>query len=124
MGFAGALIGTTGPHGAPLDSDYYEPLFAAAERLEVPLLLHPYEDVSHALLDDYYLSNSIGNPLSSAVAAARMICSGLLDRHPDLRLVLVHGGGCLPILLGRLDRAHAVRAESRARVEVSSQATT
>ena len=55
----------------------------------------------------------LGNPFDTAVAAARLIFGGVLDRVPALRVCLPHAGGALPYLLGRLDRGHAVRPECR-----------
>jgi aminocarboxymuconate-semialdehyde decarboxylase len=116
LGFRGAHIGTSaGARG--LDSPELEPLFAAAERLGVPLMLHPYYVGPKPGLEDYYFTNSIGNPLDTCVAAARLIHAGVLDRFAKLQLVLVHGGGFLPYQLGRLDHAHAVRTEPGQRME-------
>jgi aminocarboxymuconate-semialdehyde decarboxylase len=44
-----------------------------------------------------------------------MAVSGVLERHPGLRVLLAHGGGALPALRGRLRRAFTVRGEARAR---------
>ncbi|HEX9539771.1 MAG TPA: amidohydrolase family protein, partial [Streptosporangiaceae bacterium] len=61
------------------------------------------------------LWNSVGNPLETAVTAAHIAVSGVLERHPQLRVLLAHGGGALPVVRGRLRRAYAVRPEARAR---------
>src|SRR5277367_4861350 len=45
------------------------------------------------------------------IAGCRLICSGILDRMPNLRVLLAHGGGHLPYQLGRLRHAIAVRPE-------------
>lgn len=44
-----------------------------------------------------------GFPFETTVAIGRMILSGVLDKFPNLKLLLAHGGGCLPFLAGRLD---------------------
>jgi aminocarboxymuconate-semialdehyde decarboxylase len=107
LDFAGAQIGTSLPDGRPLDG-----LWEAAA--DVPLVLHPY--YAGPIADpDLFLNNSVGVPLDTCLAAARLLCDGTLDRHPRLRLVLVHGGGHLPFQLGRLDNAWRMRpAERRA----------
>ncbi|HEX5504623.1 MAG TPA: amidohydrolase family protein, partial [Thermomicrobiales bacterium] len=51
----------------------------------------------------------------TALAGARLLCGGVLERHPDLRVILAHGGGALPYLRGRLDHGDRVRPETRAR---------
>jgi aminocarboxymuconate-semialdehyde decarboxylase len=116
LGLAGAQIGTNcGP--VALDARELEPVLGAADRLGVPLMLHPYYVGSKPGLEDYYLTNSIGNPLDTCVAAARLMHSGVFDRYPALRIVLVHAGGFLPYQLGRLDHAFAVRGEPKARTQ-------
>lgn len=113
LGLRGAQIG---PHieGIQLDDPRFRPVLATAEDLNVPLLLHPYYvGAAHAELADYYLTNLLGNPWQTAVAASRLILSGTLDDHPSLDLVLVHGGGHLPYQCGRLDHGHRVRPEAK-----------
>ena len=90
-----------------------DPVLATAGRLGVPLMLHPYYVGPKPGLEAYYLTNSIGNPLDTCVAAARLMHSGAFDRHADLRIVLVHAGGFLPYQLGRLDHAFSVRREAK-----------
>jgi aminocarboxymuconate-semialdehyde decarboxylase len=96
----------------PLDHDDNEPVLAMAEKLGVPLVLHPYYVGYAPKLEDYYLTNLIGNPLQTALSASRLIFSGTLDRVPDLRIVLLHGGGYLPYQIGRLDHGYQVRPEA------------
>ena len=62
---------------------------------------------------DYYLVNVVGMPLASTVALTRMIVGGVLDRHPGLRIVSVHGGGYLPLAIARVDHAFEHRPELR-----------
>jgi len=47
----------------------------------------------------------VGWPTETALCVGRLIFSGLFERHPDLRLVLAHGGGALAMLIGRMDLA-------------------
>ena len=52
-------------------------------------------------LDDHYLWNSVGNPVETTIAAAQLVTSGVLARHPGLTVVLAHGGGALLALRGQ-----------------------
>ncbi len=112
LGLKGVILGTS-VEGVPLEDARFEPFWAAAETLEAPVLLHPYYVGPRPGLSDFYLINLIGNPFDTSVAAARLILSGFLDRHPHLRFLLVHGGGFLPYQIGRLDHGFHVRAEAR-----------
>lgn len=111
LGMRGAEIGPD-VEGTPLDDPALRPVLAAAADLGVPLILHPYYVAARPGLEDFYLTNLIGNPLATTVCAARLILSGLLDDMAALRLLLMHGGGYLPYQIGRLDHGHRVRPES------------
>jgi aminocarboxymuconate-semialdehyde decarboxylase len=109
-GAVGAHIGTS-VAGVPLADAGLDPVWAAAERHELALMVHPAYNNPHPGLEGYHLQNAIGNQLETTIAAERLIVTGALDRHPRLRLLLVHAGGYLPWQAGRLRHAAAVRAE-------------
>ncbi|GAA2454546.1 amidohydrolase family protein [Agromyces soli] len=116
LGLRGAIIGTGRSAELPLDRLGLDPLFAAAAELGVPLLVHPFY-CGVVTSPEFFLNNSLGVPFDAAWAVGRLIASGALDRHPELRLVLPHGGGALPYLLGRLDNAWRRRPELREHAE-------
>jgi hypothetical protein len=68
-----------------------------------------------SIMKEYYLRNLIGNPTETAIAGARLLFSGVLERFPGLRIILSHGGGSLPHISGRLRHGFAVRPEARER---------
>jgi aminocarboxymuconate-semialdehyde decarboxylase len=113
LGFVGVHTGAT-LHGRPLDLPEFRPILETAARLDVPLMLHPYYVGPKPGLEGYHFVNTIGNPLETCVAAARLMHSGVLDELPSLKIVLVHGGGYLPYQLGRLDHAFRMREDARA----------
>jgi aminocarboxymuconate-semialdehyde decarboxylase len=110
MGCVGAGIGTS-VDGTRLDEEPYERFWATAARLRLPVLVHPAFNEAHSALERYYLQNVIGNPLETTVLTERLICSGILERYPEVRVVLLHGGGFIPYQLGRLRHARSVRPE-------------
>ena len=115
LGFRGLQIGGT-VDGHNLDEARFRPFWQAAAAKGVPVILHPngYEE-SHRL-DDYFFVNCIGNPLETTVAVHRMVFSGLLEELPELKLVLLHGGGYVPFYAARADHTWEVRPETRTRI--------
>jgi aminocarboxymuconate-semialdehyde decarboxylase len=115
LGFKGLQIGGT-IDGHNLDEPRFRPFWSAVEAKGVPVILHPSGFPEGLRFGDYFLTNCIGNPLETMVAATRMIFSGLFEEHPDIRLVLLHGGGYLPFYCARADHTWEVRPEARARI--------
>jgi len=109
-GAVGAQIGTS-VAGTPLAEARLDPFWAAAEAHDMALMLHPAYNNPHPGLEGYHLQNAIGNQLETTIAAERLIVTGVLDRYPGLRLLLVHAGGYMPWQVGRLRHAARVRAE-------------
>lgn len=112
-GFKAIEIGTS-VEGAQLAEERFRPLLRRASELGVFVFAHPYYVGAKAGLGGYYLTNLIGNPLDTAVMAANLMFSGVLDELPDLKVLLAHGGGFLPYQIGRLVHGHKVRPETRA----------
>jgi len=110
-GMRGVYIGTHIDDTHDLDDPLFEPIYSRIEALELPVFLHPLPNFGGARMQPYYLSNLLGNPFDTAIAACKLIFGGVLDRHPKLQLNLPHGGGALPILIGRVDRGYRVRPE-------------
>ncbi len=101
--------------GCYLGDARFAPFWAAAENAGAVVFVHPTtRGLGLPALDDHYLWNSVGNPIETTIAAAQLVTSGVLARHPRLTVVLAHGGGALLALRGRLRRAYAVRPEARA----------
>ncbi|HSN15128.1 MAG TPA: amidohydrolase family protein [Anaeromyxobacteraceae bacterium] len=112
LGLKGAAIGSN-VNGKDLDHPDFLPFFERAEALRALLFIHPIDVIGVERIRAYYLHNGLGNPFDTAVAAARLILGGVLDRFPRLQICLAHAGGALPYLVGRLDRVARVRGEAR-----------
>jgi aminocarboxymuconate-semialdehyde decarboxylase len=97
-----------------------EEFWAAAADRGAVVFLHPFGCSLEARLGDWYLANIVGQPVEHTVALSHVIFSGVLDRHPGLRLLAAHGGGYLPTHLGRADRGWHVRPESHTCAEPPS----
>ncbi|MEV8315832.1 amidohydrolase family protein [Streptomyces sp. NPDC059900] len=111
QGLLGVEMSSHAP-GRELSDPAYEPLWARAAETGALLFLHPFGCTLDERLDRWYLSNTVGQPAENAVALSHLIFSGVLDRHPRLRLVAAHGGGYLPTHIGRSDHAWSTRADA------------
>jgi aminocarboxymuconate-semialdehyde decarboxylase len=89
-----------------IDTERLEPFYARVEALGLPVFLHPTDVVFQDMLDGYggALHLSLGRVIEVSVAAMRLVLSGLLERHPNLKIVLSHTGGALPYQSGRMDK--------------------
>lgn len=116
LGFPAVEIGAD-VNGSDLDDADLEPVWSALEQSGLVVILHPAGFTEAKRLTDYYLVNVIGMPLSTTLAVTRLILAGVLERHPDLRMVLVHGGGFLPFYWARTDHAFRHRPEMRDHID-------
>ncbi len=93
--------------GEYLDNHKYWPIFARAEQLNVPVYLHP-RSPSPSMIEPYLtypiLASAVwGFGAEVGLHAMRLICSGLFDEHPKLKIILGHLGEALPFWLWRID---------------------
>jgi aminocarboxymuconate-semialdehyde decarboxylase len=113
LGFWGAEIGTS-IAGKPMDDPALDVFWQACCDLDVPLFVHPQHELASNRTAEYYLHNLYGNPSETGLFAARMIFAGVFERFPKLNMVLAHGGGTIPYIIGRLDHGYRVRPETKA----------
>jgi aminocarboxymuconate-semialdehyde decarboxylase len=107
---------------ASVDGDYlghdrFADFWAAAEQTRALVFVHPTtRGFGLEVLNDYYLWNTTGNPLETTITAAHLVMAGVLERHPDLRILLAHGGGAILALRGRLRHSHTFQPNARSRL--------
>lgn len=87
-----------------LDAPGLDPFWKAAEALDVPVIVHPADLAVPPRLRRLFLHILVGNPSETTFAAAALLLGGVFDRFPKLKVLLVHGGGCVPYQFGRIDR--------------------
>jgi predicted TIM-barrel fold metal-dependent hydrolase len=102
--------------GEPLDAPQFEPLYAHAAARGVPLVLHPSVPVWGAAIKDHALIPMLGFMVDTSIAMLRLILGGVLERHPDLRIVHPHAGGVLPYLMGRVMEQTEVKGRGREQI--------
>jgi uncharacterized protein len=112
LGLVGAMIDGT-IDGQFLDHMRFEPILAAAEKLDVPLYLHPAPP-PRPVYDAYYsgLPEAVAHSLSIAgwgwhaeagLHSLRLVVSGVFDRFPKLQIIIGHMGEFIPYCLARSD---------------------
>jgi predicted TIM-barrel fold metal-dependent hydrolase len=113
LGFKGAMfMGLC--KGRFLDEKFFWPIFERAEKLDVPIYLHPsipHPAVTEAYYKDYLqdfpmvIRAAWGFTVETATQMIRMVLSGVFDKYPNLKIIVGHLGETLPFLLWRIDQA-------------------
>ena len=115
LGLHGASVGGH-VNGVVPTGEEFDPFWAKAEELGVPVFVHPDSAKNIAREGAFAgrgdLPNIIGNPLETTLFLTQMMFEGTLDRFPNLILVGAHGGGYLPSYLGRTEVACEYRGEA------------
>lgn len=110
---------------ASVDGDYlghdrFADFWAAAADTGALVFVHPTtRGFGIEALNDYYLWNTAGNPLETTITAAHLVMAGVLERHPNLKILLAHAGGAILALRGRLRHSHTFQPDARARLTES-----
>lgn len=113
LGFKGIEIATH-VEGEEISSKRLEPFWDLAEELEMVVFIHPQGFTHKDRFQDHFFVNTIGHPLEETICAGRLIYDGVMERHPELKIVFSHGGGYLPMYAGRFDHAYHAREDARA----------
>jgi aminocarboxymuconate-semialdehyde decarboxylase len=108
--------------GVFLGDDRFEPFWEAAEATGALVFVHPTtRGFDSPAFQDYYLWNTVANPLETATAGAHMVVAGVMERHPELRVLLAHGGGALLAVRGRMRHAHGFQPQAASRLGESPE---
>ena len=88
------------------DEPKFLPFFKAAEQMGAVLFYHPQPQNNFLMqrIKRHGLSNSLGVILDDAIVVGVLICGGVLEKCPDLKVCIAHGGGPACFAMGRLDR--------------------
>ena len=111
LGLKGVAISSS-VNGDSLGGDALAPFWRRAHELQCVVFIHPFGTTMGTRLDQFYLSNLVGQPLETAIALSELMFSGTLDRCHQAKIVAAHGGGYLPTYIGRSDHGFKVRPEA------------
>jgi aminocarboxymuconate-semialdehyde decarboxylase len=112
LGMRGIEIGTH-VEGEEISSPRLEPFWAEVEKLGAVVVIHTQGATHPQRLQGHNFVNIIGHPFEATLAQAHLIFSGVLERYPALKIVVVHGGGYLPAYPGRIDHGWRAREDIR-----------
>jgi predicted TIM-barrel fold metal-dependent hydrolase len=110
-GLKGALIWASPPEDRPYSSPLYDPFWAAAQDLGMPISLHSITGVGAESrlaikqpVDRYVRSTVLSHEVQRTLVV--LICAGVLERFPNLKIVSAENEvGWVPFFLQKLDQA-------------------
>lgn len=113
LGALGALL-YTNVQGVPLDHPRFDPILTRIEQLDRAVWLHPTRNAAWSEYPTETESNfglwwSLGWPYETAAALSRLVYSGAMSRHPNLKVIAHHGAGMVPHFSARLAMGPGVR---------------
>jgi len=114
-GFHGVMIGTQ-PKGTSgnLDDPDLDPFWQTASDAGATVYIHPMFGCGDPRLLDFDMINAVGRGMDTTTAVARMLFAGHFTKYPGMKVVLSHGGGALPYMMGRLRRNHDLHPDKNA----------
>jgi len=112
LGMPGAMVFSNVNHVALAD-ERFAPLWKRADELRAVIYIHPTDPAGVEAMLDYWLMPLVGFLMDTTLAAAKLVFSGVVERHPNIRWVLTHMGGAVPYLAERFDRGYRAFVECR-----------
>lgn len=94
-----------------LSDPRFFPIFEECERLGMAIMIHPWEMMGFSSMEKYWLPWLVGMPAETARAMASLIFGGILERLPNLRVLLSHAGGSFIPTIGRLEHGFNCRPD-------------
>lgn len=110
LGLVGVEIGSH-VNDWNLDAPELFPFFEACARLNLSIFVHPWDMMAKEKMSKYWLPWLVGMPAESSLALCSLIFGGVLERLPQLRVAIAHGGGSFPFTLGRIQHGFDVRPD-------------
>ncbi len=102
LGLKGLML-YSNVNGKPLDAPEFYPIYAECSKKGIPIFLHPTYPANNANLMDYCLIPVVGFLFETTIAILRLIQGGILEKYPNLKIVMGHLGATVPYLMGRID---------------------
>ncbi len=87
------------------------PIFEEAEKLGIAIMIHPWEMMGFHSMEKYWLPWLVGMPAETSRAACSLIFGGVMERLPNLRIMLSHSGGSFIPTIGRIEHGYNCRPD-------------
>jgi aminocarboxymuconate-semialdehyde decarboxylase len=110
IGLVGIQIGSNINNKNLGDAEFY-PIFEACARLDMAVMIHPWQMMGEDDMRKYWLPWLVGMPAETSRAACSMIFSGILEKLPHLRVCFSHAGGSFLPTLGRIEHGFNCRPD-------------
>ncbi len=117
MGLKGAIIGP-GHKGVPLSDERFSVLWDVADEQKAIIFVHPLLNEDPRIRKKK-MPNMIGVPWETTIAGLDLILCGVLDKYPNVKILLAHGGGFLPYQVGRLEQGYKVWSDVRSSLQMN-----
>jgi 2,3-dihydroxybenzoate decarboxylase len=103
--------------GNYLDSRNHLLLFKEAQRLGVPVFVHPTIPFDHVNMQEHRLASTFGLQVDLSLSLLRLIFSGVMEQLENLKLIVSHLGSTLPFISNRIDDefGYAIAPETKIR---------
>jgi aminocarboxymuconate-semialdehyde decarboxylase len=115
LGMSGFIVGSN-IRGKNLDDSCFMPFYEKVSKLNVPILIHPMIPSYSKAMSEYRLVPLIGFEFDISLAMARLVFSGVLEKYPNLKIIVSHLGGAIPYLLERIDNGYRAYPECKERI--------
>jgi aminocarboxymuconate-semialdehyde decarboxylase len=112
LGLPGAMVFSNVNHVALAD-ERFAPLWRKADELGAVIYIHPTDPAGVEAMLDFWLMPLVGFLMDTTLAASKLVFTGVVERHPNIKWVLTHMGGAIPYLAERLDRGYRAFADCR-----------
>lgn len=112
LGLSGIKI-TSNINGTPLDSAKFFPIYELAEKMNIPILIHPTRPLMVEAMKDYGLTTVVGFLYDTTLAMLRLIFGGVLEKYKNLKFILPHAGSTIPYLITRIDHQYKINPDCR-----------
>ncbi|MFZ5970239.1 MAG: amidohydrolase family protein [Bacteroidota bacterium] len=110
IGLRGIQIGSN-INDENLNEERFFPVFEACAKLDMAVLVHPWNMMGEKNMQRYWLPWLVGMPAETSRAICSMLFGGVFERLPQLRVNFAHAGGSFLPTIGRIQHGFDCRPD-------------